>query len=202
MNKNYLYKNINLYNKLTIIIGIIIPLLSYKGNYNYFEKLIIILNNEWFIIANILVINLNVFRGISFYDNIEFKQRTKGIINSKIKISTNMILICINICLYAISLSLVLTFLIMNFKIAGNIQIILLFIKQCLIYILLQIFSTIILFFSIDNFNKLGFIVTNILLIIFINNISLNINFVLTVCIMFFSIVFYELFLFINRKKE
>lgn len=202
MNKNYLYKNINIYNKLIIIIGIIIPLLSYKGNYNYFEKLIIILNNEWFIITNILVISLNVFRGISFYDNITFKQRTKGIINSKIKISTNVILICINICLYAISLSLVLTFLIMNFKITGNIQIILLFIKQCLIYILLHIFSTIILFFSIENFNKLGFVITNILLIIFINNISLNINLVLTVCIMFFSIVFYELFLFINRKKE
>ncbi len=202
MNKNYLYKQRKIYNKIIIIIGITIPLLEYKGNYNYFEKMIIVLNNEWFLITNLLVIGLNVLRGISFYDNITFKQRTKGIIDSKIRISTSVLLTCLKNCIFAITLSLILTFFIMNLTITGDLQVMILFLKQCLTYILLCLFSVIILIFSITNFYKTGFIITSILLIIFIKNINLNIDLVQLFCIIFFTIIFYELFLFVNRKKE
>lgn len=202
MSKDYLYKQRKLYNSMIIIIGIIIPLLSYRGNYNYFERLIIIFNNKWFIVTNLLVVSLNVFRGMLFYDNISFKQRTKGITDSKIRISKCVLLTSLKTCVFVIGMSLFLTFFFMNLVISGNTQIILLFLKQSLIYILLCLFSTILLIFSLDNFGKFGFIIINILLLILlINYINLDVGILQILYIIFFIIIFYVLFLFINRKK-
>lgn len=202
MNKDYLYGHIKLLNKAIILIGVMIPLFSYKGNMSYFEKLIDILNNNWFLITNLIAICLIVFRTFIFYDNIYFKQRTVGVIDSKIKVIANVFYNCLKNSIFAIVLSSILTFFIMNLDIKFNMQQLLVCFKYSMYFIIVSLFFSSVLIFFIDNFNNKGFIISSIFLFILINYINLNMDLFEIVLFILCIVVLNNLFLFINRRKE
>ena len=166
MSKDYLYRRTKIFSAVIILIGILIQLFSYSENINYLEKLISILNNNWFMILNFISIVLIVFRAFTFYRNIYFKQRTIGIVDSKLKVLKSIFSNCIFNCIFAIGLSIILTLLIKKFSF--DISLFLIYIKYILYFIIVNIFLSSALILFTEYFDNRGFITSSIILQLFI----------------------------------
>ena len=200
MSKDYLYRRTKIFSAVIILIGILIQLFSYSENINYLEKLISILNNNWFMILNFISIVLIVFRAFTFYRNIYFKQRTIGIVDSKLKVLKSIFSNCIFNCIFAIGLSIILTLLIKKFSF--DISLFLIYIKYILYFIIVNIFLSSALILFTEYFDNRGFIISSIILLVLVNCINLNLTLLEVFCLVIGILLFNAMFLYVNGKKE
>ena len=200
MSKDYLYRRTKIFSAVIILIGILIQLFSYSENINYLEKLISILNNNWFMILNFISIVLIVFRAFTFYRNIYFKQRTIGIVDSKLKVLKSIFSNCIFNCIFAIGLSIILTLLIKKFSF--DISLFLIYIKYILYFIIVNIFLSSALILFTEYFDNRGFIISSIILLVLVNCINLNLTLLEVFCLVIGKLLFNAMFLYVNGKKE